>query len=423
MRILIATPYLPWPLHAGGDAFVFSMLQCLAGDHAFTVVCPLHSQAGLAHADELQAQLPGVKIRAVYCGPPASAGAGVGLRLARTVVHAGRRILRPPASGPKPGPYYPFHPLPAPLINALQEELLQGPDLVQAEFAEMLPLGSWLPRQIPRIFVHHQIHFVYADRWAQIHGRSAYAEYLAATMQTQEVTWLREFSAVITVSEEDRRILSACVDPARVFASPGPIPADVGLTTAVQGSFDGRFLFLATEAHSPNVDALQWLASTVWPEIRRYLPDARLQVIGRWSAAAQAKYAAPGVAFSGFAADLASVLRGGIMLVPVRIGSGIRVKILAAMAQGVPVVSTSVGAEGLPVHDGEELLIGDTAGEIAAAAVRLAGDEAQRRRLAGAALAAVTKHYSPESVRRRRNEIYQTVMEPARHAALVAASR
>jgi glycosyltransferase involved in cell wall biosynthesis len=115
------------------------------------------------------------------------------------------------------------------------------------------------------------------------------------------------------------------------------------------------------------------------------------------------------VVFAGFVEDLPGMLRGGIMLAPLRIGSGLRVKIIAAMAQGVPVVSTSVGSEGLLVEDGKELMVRDDKSEFAAAAVELARNPELWRRVATAGQAAAVKYYSPEGVRQRRNEIYGTL--------------
>jgi glycosyltransferase involved in cell wall biosynthesis len=97
--------------------------------------------------------------------------------------------------------------------------------------------------------------------------------------------------------------------------------------------------------------------------------------------------------------------------VPVRIGSGLRVKILIALAQGVPVISTRIGGEGLLVQDGREILVRDEVSEFAAAAVELAKQPELWRRLAVAGRTAVAKNYSAEEVRRRRNEIYETIVK------------
>jgi glycosyltransferase involved in cell wall biosynthesis len=135
----------------------------------------------------------------------------------------------------------------------------------------------------------------------------------------------------------------------------------------------------------------------------RLLPSSRLVVIGKWDESFEAKHSSSRVAFAGFVEDLPAILRGGIMLVPLRIGGGIRAKIIAAMAQGVPVVSTSVGCEGLLVKDGQDLLVRDDVPGFAAAAVQLAAEPQLWRRLATAGQASVTQHYSPAGVRNRRN--------------------
>ena len=101
------------------------------------------------------------------------------------------------------------------------------------------------------------------------------------------------------------------------------------------------------------------------------------------------------------------------MLVPLRIGSGIRVKIQAALARGIPVVSTPVGAEGMPLRDGVELLIRENAMDFAGAAVSLAQEPDLRVALATAGRDAVLKFYSPTGVRRQRNEIYSATRTEA----------
>ncbi len=416
MRILVCSPYLPWPLNSGGNAAQFSTLKCLAENHQFTLMCPACDDTTMANAKELQAQLPSVKVRAVFCGQPAESPPKRHflVRLASWTVRTGRKWLNPPQ--PKASPasladilHFPFNPLSEKFLSALGEEIAKGVDLFQAEFAEMMPLGAWVSEEIPKLFVHHQIHFVYAERFLKTHDKSDYWNYLSSVIKAQEIAYLKKFNAVITFSEEDRRMLLPYIPTEKLLVSAFPIPADVGIATELPAAFDGRFLFLASEDHLPNKDALEWLLAKIWPEILRQLPLARLVVIGQWSEAAKSKYAASGVEFAGFVKSLASVLRGGIMLVPLRIGSGIRVKIMVAMAQGAPVVSTSVGSEGMPVRDGEELLVRDDAFEFAAAAVQLAKDAEFCKRLAMAGQAAISKFYSPERVRQQRNEIYESL--------------
>ncbi len=408
MRILIASPYLPWPLWSGGNAAQFSTLHCLAQDHDFTLVCPVYSQVQRGYAQELQRQLPTVRIRAVFCGTrpqplPWRAlhrSAEVARCLLKPLVHRGSD------TAVRPLPWYPFQPLPEPLVTALQEELDQGPDLCQAEFAEMLPLGPWFPEEVPKLFIQHQVHFVYAQRFLAAHEETDYGRYLEAMMRAQEVAFLRCFDQVVVFGEADKLALAPHLDGSKLSVSPFPIPADVGVAREIPERFDGRFLFVGSEEHGPNRDALDWLLSDIWSGILRQLPQAQLTVVGQWSESTRTSYATSPIRFAGFVPNLSRVLRGGILLVPLKIGSGIRTKILAALAQGVPVVTTPVGAEGLAVADGCGCLVRSNPTEFATAAVELARQPELWSRVASSGMQAVAGTYSPESVRRRRNEIY-----------------
>ncbi len=412
MRILVASPYLPWPLWSGGNAAQFSTLHCLAQDHDFTLVCPVYAQAQRGCAEQLQRQLPTVRVRAVFCG---ASPQPLPVRAVRRGLRVARRLLRPlvhqgPDTPEQRLPWYPFQPLPEPFVAALQEELDRGTDLCQAEFAEMMPLGAWFPRELPKLFIHHQVHFVYAQRFLASHGETPYGRYLENIMRAQEVALLGCFDRVIVFGAPDKLALAPYLDDAKVSISPFPIPADVGVAREIPERFDGRFLFIGSDEHSPNRDALDWLLSDIWSGIARQLPRAQLTVVGQWSQAARASYAASPIRFAGFVDDLARVLRGGILLVPLKIGSGIRTKILAALAQGVPVVTTPVGVEGLAVPDGCGCLVRSNPAEFASAAVELAQQPRLWSRVASSGMQAVASTYSPESVRQRRNEIYSQVV-------------
>lgn len=409
MRILIASPSLPWPLNSGGNAAQYATLQCLQADHAFTLVVPVYSPTGLQAAAELQTRLPQVKVRAVLCGTPIPSGLRAwSRRLGGGGWRKIRQLLAKPSASSPPALFYPFNPVPVEFVLVLQEELGRHPDICQVEFSELMPLATWLPNSVAKIFIHHQVHFRYAEHFLKVNGSNPYAEYLTAWMRAQELAYLRQYDAVVTFSELERQALAVLPGMPPVFASPFPFADERNKISA--GDFAGKFTFVGSGIHHPNHDAIEWLQQEIWPLIRQQLPAAQLVVIGEWDRVAQKKYTGNGIAFSGFVEDLSAALRGSIMLVPLRIGGGIRTKILAALALGIPLVATSIGAEGLLVNDGEELLIRDTAKEFSAAAGRLASEPGCRKKLTETGLATVQKHYSPEQVRRRRNEIYQSLV-------------
>ena len=408
LRILIVTPYLPWPLCSGGNAAQFSSLLCLQEDHRFTLLVPIYTDAQIADALELQRNLPRVNVHAIFCGsrqPKLSAIAFCRSALLRALAIVGRK---PQATGLPSDhiPFYPFYLLPRVFIEALFVEVAKRPDFVQIEFAEMLPLGAVLPPSLPKLFIHQQIHSVYADRFVATHGSSPYADYVTALIHAEECNYLNYYDGVIAFSEKDKQEINAMTPTVPVFVSPFPVPADVGITSLPLPQFDGRFVFLGSEPHDPNRDALQWLLAEIWPKIIQHLPTARLLVIGAWSNAWRQKFPCRSISFPGFVEDLPATVHGTVMLVPLRIGSGIRTKIITAMAQGVPVVSTTIGAEGLPVAAGKDLLISDDAASFAALAVQLAHDPDIWKRLTQNGLQMVSQFYSPDKVRETRNRIY-----------------
>src|SRR5262249_6145485 len=140
-----------------------------------------------------------------------------------------------------------------------------------------------------------------------------------------------------------------------------------------------RIVHIGTMYWPPNIDAVRWFAQEVLPRIRAARPATAFDVIGARPPRAIRALTQPGrdVQVTGYVADpTAHLQRAGAVVVPVRAGSGMRVKILTALAQGLPVVSTSVGCEGIAVRSGEHLLIADDPADFAAATLLLLADRA-----------------------------------------------
>ncbi len=160
-------------------------------------------------------------------------------------------------------------------------------------------------------------------------------------------------------------------------------------------------LYLGQLTYFPNVDAAELLARDVMPLVRRTHPTAELRLVGRADNRVVRLNDPPRVTVTGLVADIEPELKLAWMLVvPLRSGGGTRLKILEAFAAGMPVISTSVGAEGLDVTDGHELLIADDAASLGAAVCRLIADGHERQRLAANAFRLVQQRYDWTSIRR-----------------------
>src|ERR1700722_149585 len=249
MRILVITPYLPWPLNSGGNAAQFSTLKCLARDHQFVVVCPLNQPGQTDALTQLKRELPEVR----FVGGADDSQPQYRnwfLQIARNIYRSAREFFLSPANSSAPLPDYPFNLVSPSLLAVVNLELENGADICQVEFVEMLALGAWLPKNIPKLFIHPQIHFVYARRFIEAKGdANGYATYLEAVIRAQEVAYLNFFETVVTFSREDQKILQTLPLNGEVIASPFPVPADIRAGHEIPDGFIGSFFFVAYETH------------------------------------------------------------------------------------------------------------------------------------------------------------------------------
>ncbi|MEP7132350.1 MAG: glycosyltransferase [Acidobacteriota bacterium] len=158
----------------------------------------------------------------------------------------------------------------------------------------------------------------------------------------------------------------------------------------------GVILFVGDLSWPPNAEGLRWFAERVWPLVRAAAPEARVEVLGRGAPASLVRRAPPSPAwkFLGEGGDTRPHWsRADVAIVPLRAGGGTRLKILEAAACGVPVVSTTVGSEGLELEDGREILLRDEPPDFADAVVRLLRDASLRESLVAAARARVERRY------------------------------
>lgn len=198
-------------------------------------------------------------------------------------------------------------------------------------------------------------------------------------------------------SEQDRRYLESQRAPARVVA----VPNAVDLPARVPGPAPGKvLLFLGLLSFGPNTAAADHLVRDIWPLVHAAVPEARLVVAGarpEWLSSYQAP--PPGVSFPGFVDDLEDLYAEvSVVCCPIRAGSGTRIKILEAAAWGRPVVSTTIGAEGLDLDDGTTILLRDEPRAFADACIALLNDPDRAAELGCRARAVVEQKYVRRAV-------------------------
>jgi sugar transferase (PEP-CTERM/EpsH1 system associated) len=252
------------------------------------------------------------------------------------------------------------------------------------------------------LFQHNVEALIWKRRHAQASGplQRAYIGVQARRMERFEREVCRAVHSIIAVSEQDADIMRREYGAARVSAVPTGVDVDYfARPPAVEAKAD--LVFVGSMDWMPNIDGARWFADEVLPLIRRRIPDCTLAIAGRRPAAEIQELGRrdPAITVTGTIPDVRPWVWGAkLAIVPLRVGGGTRIKIYEAMAAGTPVVSTTIGAEGLDVKDGENILLADDPAGFAEACVSLLGNEERARQQAAAARELVSSRYSWDAV-------------------------
>ncbi len=261
------------------------------------------------------------------------------------------------------------------------------PEMVQFEGPFMLPYLPVIREAVPKacciMRAHNVEHRIWERMAESVHSKlkARYFRLLARRLKQYEVNTLNQLDGFLPISETDLttfRELGITI-PALV-SSAGMLLRNVNMP--IIDSAPGQFSFIGSLDWLPNTEALDWLLVEVWPLVLQKAPDFVLHVAGRNMPKRYRQYQSECVKIYGEVEDGKDFLRNhGPLLVPLLSGSGVRIKILEALAEGQAVISTATGAEGLELQHNQQLLIANTASEFADAIVTLGNSPELSRRL------------------------------------------
>ena len=187
---------------------------------------------------------------------------------------------------------------------------------------------------------------------------------------------MKLYQGFLACSEQDESMLRKHAPEVPALVIPNGVDLSTFVSTNRQETKAPTLLYVGSMYYYPNVDAVQFFFDRIYKSIRQAVPDVRVQIVGHApppNISKQAKL--PGVEVTGSVPDVRPYLeRATLFIVPLRLGGGTRLKIVEAMAMGVPVISTSVGAEGLDVQSGKNILIADDAESFTESILRLLSD-------------------------------------------------
>jgi glycosyltransferase involved in cell wall biosynthesis len=253
---------------------------------------------------------------------------------------------------------------------------------------------------------------------------SAYGWIEHRRLRRLEMQACSKVAAVWACSERDREILASGECPVPIAVVPNAISVDDYVPAETD---DGRtVLYVGAMDWLPNRDAVAFFVSEVMPELRRLVPDFNFVVAGREPPPEfRRRYEQiPNVRFTGTLPDLRPVIaQAAICVVPLRIGSGTRLKILEAAAMAKAVVSTTVGAEGLTLKDGEDIVIADEPRTMARAIAALLADRRRRLEIGRAARRHVAAEYGIPALRRALREALALIGEQSAAAVPLGVGR
>ena len=402
MRILFLTPQLPYPPRQGTALRNFRLIQGLAQRHTIGLLSFL--EPGQPADSEQWGELNDYCSQIDVLAPAARST----LRRLQDLV-----LTRQPDMALRLW----SQPFAERLAQRLREDAW---DVVHVEGIEMAPYIPVIEQATPRpliLFDDHNAEYRLQQRAFQTDRRIPRRWHAAAYSYVQwrrlcrfEADACRRADRVVAVSEADRAALQELVPGLEAAVVPNCIDTQAYDPAAWESAPAPHFtlLFTGKMDYRPNVDAALWFGREIWPRIREALPTATWGIVGKAPhPRLDVLRADPAITITGEVPDIPPYLHAAsLYIIPLRMGGGTRFKLLEAMAAGTPVVSTRIGAEGVPVQSEREVLLADTPAEFSAAVLRLLREPELGAGLRHAALELVREQFDWRTVVPRLEQIY-----------------
>ncbi|MGE3513169.1 MAG: glycosyltransferase family 4 protein [Vicinamibacterales bacterium] len=391
MRILFLTETVPYPLDSGGRIKTYYTLQALSSVHE------VHCHAFIRETAQAVAQEPLQRVAA-------------SLTLHLVPRSVGREMLFAVKSLLTGAPYTVVRHFDPSVMRTLEAATREKRfDAVYCDHLSMMTYGLRLA--LPILHDAHNVEHEIVRRFA---GTARGLRRIAAELEWRYVRRYEgrvysRCSLIYAVSEVDARQIRAMGGPAPRIAVV-PIAVDAQSPVPATPWRNGpEVLFVGALNWPPNRDAVQYLINEIWPLVLSRMPSARLTVVGRGALDSTS----PNVTFTGWVEDVAPYFAAArVLAVPIRSGSGLRVKILESLARGVPVVATSVGMEGIAARSGEHLIVADDSQSFADGLVRTLQDDGLVRQLSIEGRCLAAERYDRSVIARQLLDTLRDVMGP-----------
>jgi polysaccharide biosynthesis protein PslH len=391
MKILMLTPYLPYPLVSGGQIRTYNLLKHLSKNHDITLFALIKDPKEKKYLSELKKYCSRIELFSRTKNP----------------WHP-RNIL---LAGFTPYPFVVTRNLPLGMRQAIVKELKrESYDIIHAETFYMMP--NIPSTNVPTILAEQTIEYLgYQDYANKVNPllRLLLQIDIAKIKYWERYFW-NKADKLITMSEEDRDFIEAELGHglnANVVAN----GVDIDYFSKTQKNLPANptVLFVGTFKWLPNIEAVDEIVTQIWPIIKSKLPSAKLKIVGFSPTAKIESYGQdPSIEVLGKVADIRDAFATAhVLLAPIRSGKGTRFKVLEAMVTGTPVVATNLAVEGIALHPGENVLTADTSQKLAELTVKLLKDGKLQAQMAQAGKSVVSATYSWNSIAKELDRVYK----------------
>jgi polysaccharide biosynthesis protein PslH len=288
------------------------------------------------------------------------------------------------------------------------------PDIVHLDSIDLSGYLDDLP-DVPIVCTHHDIESALLRRKAEQIRNPIVRRYVAwqgALVERLERRLAGRLSLNVVMSATDATVLRERANSAPIAIVPNGVDTAYFRPAEEEPAQPNNLLFLGPTFMFANRDAVGYFLEAIWARTQELSPDVRLELVGRNSEADREHFSKyPRVGLVGYVPDVRPYLQRALCsIVPIRVGGGTRIKILESWACGVPVVSTSIGCEGLAAVDGENILIRDDPRDFAQAIAMLSDDEHLRRRIGRAGRRTVEQRYSWDAIGATMRDTYSALL-------------
>lgn len=397
MKILMLTPYLPYPLLSGGQIRTYNLLKNLSKKHEITLFSLIKDDSEKQYLEELQKFCKKIEVFKRTFSPWHP----------RNILRAGFSLY----------PFLVTRNLVDNTKSAVEKEILNNHyDLIHAETFYMMP--NIPETKIPVILAEQTIEYLgyqsYASK-SKLWFLKPLFDLDILKIKYWEKHYWQSCNQLITMSEDDKEFIKSIAPSVKnidVVAN----GVDSAWFDQVKKKLpkDPTILFVGTFKWLPNSEAVEFLAEKVWPLIKSKLSNAKLWIVGNAPTAKVYAYEKldNSIKVTGGIPDIRDAYAGAhVLLAPVFSGKGTRYKILEAMATGTPAVASSIAVEGLGIIPGKHAIVANTAVEMADAVINLIGDKKLQSSLSKNGKEYVSSKYDWKIISDKLDTIYRQVGE------------